>query len=147
MSSLFSWFSFSMFLFIHPPTSATQATVADLSLAQFSSGLMESIFVCRLHNSGVFHVAPGLCHLDYSFRLFKISHKLNFCFIYLFLLKITVLCIVIHTVKNVYNLYVTLCKLDLRRLTIELFTCVLSNESKTILCMKGKVINTATCYG
>ena len=32
----------------------------------------------------VFDVAPGLCHLDYSFSVCKISHKLNFCFIYLF---------------------------------------------------------------
>ena len=32
----------------------------------------------------VFHVAPGLCHLDYYFSVYKISHKLNFCFIYLF---------------------------------------------------------------
>ena len=32
----------------------------------------------------VFHVAPGLCHLDYSFSVCKISHKLNFCFIYMF---------------------------------------------------------------
>ena len=36
-------------------------------------------------NFFVFHVAPGLCHLDYSFSVCKISHKLNFCFIYLFL--------------------------------------------------------------
>ena len=35
----------------------------------------------------VFHVAPGLCHLDYSFSVCKISHKVNFCFIYLFFLN------------------------------------------------------------
>ena len=26
----------------------------------------------------VFHVAPGLCHLDFSFSVCNISHKLNF---------------------------------------------------------------------
>ena len=31
----------------------------------------------------VFHVAPGLCHLDYSSSVRKISHKLKFCFIYI----------------------------------------------------------------
>ena len=61
--------------------------------------------------------------------LYLLSHKLNF-FIYLFLLTITVLCIVIHTVKNMFNLYVTLCIFDIRHITIQLFTCVLSNESK-----------------
>ena len=47
----------------------------------------------------VFHVAPGLCHLDYSFSVCKISHKLQ--------------CIIIHTVKNLYNLYVTPCIFDM----------------------------------
>ena len=85
----------------------------------------------------VFHVTPGLCHLDFSFSVCKISHKLNFCFIYLYLLKITV--------KNMFNLYVTLCIFDIRHITIQLFTFVLSNEKK-ILCIKGKVTNTTTCY-
>ena len=76
----------------------------------------------------VFHVAPGLCHLDYSF---SVRYHTNLIFVlYTYVLKITVLCIVIHTVKNMFNLYVTLCIFDISHITIQLFTCVLSNESK-----------------
>ena len=47
--------------------------------------------------------------------------------------------------ENMFNLYVTLRIFDIRHITIQLFTCVLSNKSKKILCMKCKVTNTTTC--
>ena len=59
----------------------------------------------------IFHVAPGLCHLDYSFSVCKISHKLNFCFIYIFFVNsslaalISCLIILKHycTIKYIVN--------------------------------------------
>ena len=80
----------------------------------------------------VFHVVPGLCHLDYSFSVCKISQKLNFSFIYLFFYYCVMHCnpYCEKYVQFIFN-----------------YSLVFS-EMKVIkiLCMKGKVTNTTTCY-